>query len=123
MFLQYHFASRAVLPPASPPMHGGIMAAVAEDLSLPCEHLFLAEQRLDWAVRGPGGGQIAVTSWRSPERDDANQDGALVVWPTPECVVLAVASRPWRLRVASRSSSEGSSRTAVAAGGAGVSTV
>lgn len=67
------------------------MAAVAEDLSLPCEHLFLAQQRLDWAVRCPAGGQISVTSWRSPEHDGANQDGAMVVWPTPECLVLAVA--------------------------------
>jgi PPM family protein phosphatase len=67
------------------------MAAVAEDQSLPCQHLFLAEPRLDWAVRCPGGGQISVTSWRSPEHDGTNQDGAMVVWPAPDRMVLAVA--------------------------------
>ena len=67
------------------------MAAVAEDLSLPCEHLFLAQPCLDWAVRCPDGGQVSVTSWRSPGHDGTNEDAAMVIWPAPHRMVLAVA--------------------------------
>jgi serine/threonine protein phosphatase PrpC len=90
MFLQYHLRTGRAAAGLTAP-HGGIMAAVAEELSLPGEHLFRAQERLDWAARCPGGGQITVTSWRSPEHAGTNQDGAMVVWPARDRMVLAVA--------------------------------
>jgi len=67
------------------------VAAVAESLNLPCESLFLAEEQAQWGVRTPGGGQVTVHSRRSPDKDTPNEDGALIVWPAPGQMVLAVA--------------------------------
>ena len=67
------------------------MAAVAQTLTLPCEHLFLGEVGCEWGVRYPGSGQVSVHTWRAPDKDTPNEDGAMVIWPSPGRMVLAVA--------------------------------
>ena len=67
------------------------MAAAAQDLTLPCEHLFLSEDRCEWWVREPGGVQLSVMSACAPYKATGNEDGALICWPSPDALVLAVA--------------------------------
>lgn len=66
------------------------MAAVAEARSLPLEHLLLAEDDAHWSVRTPKGAQVSASSVRSPDKATPNEDGALVMWPAPGRMVLAV---------------------------------
>jgi serine/threonine protein phosphatase PrpC len=70
---------------------GEPVAAVAEALDLPFEHFFLTETDARWSVRCPGAGQVSANSVRSPDKDTVNEDGALVMWPAPGRMVLAVA--------------------------------
>ena len=67
------------------------MVAVPNALTLPYEHLFLGEKAGQWDVRCPEGGQVSVHTEVSPDKETSNEDGAMVVWPSPGRMVLAVA--------------------------------
>jgi serine/threonine protein phosphatase PrpC len=67
------------------------VVAVPKALTLPYEHLFLGERASQWGVRCPGGGQVSVHTAVSPDKETSNEDGAMVIWPSPGRMVLAVA--------------------------------
>ena len=67
------------------------MAAVAEQLALPGEHLFLATDTLHWCMPEFAPAQLCVASSRCPHGDADNEDAVLVVRPDGDSLVLAVA--------------------------------